>query len=261
MSTRFNYTDRRKLLATEAYVKIMPASSGPATFKAYLDFSKLLDLADKAGGKEATRIRGARVFVEAFQQTTRMRFDYGTVEKCVEPTEERRVLSEFESWELVRFRVKVTDVLVSEGRIIAWRDRFSPENGGEIKDLLRFANKDLAGRVWDMEFDDDGPVVLIDTQTGDKHVIGRDRKFIAAVFPEILRRTLIYALVEEQMPRDEGWVGEWLENFVKPQFEIKDPPPVGDPVGILSWIDEVVGGFCIKIKFNELWQAVVKEND
>src|SRR4051812_26575624 len=96
---RMNFTSRKRLTRDAANVVIHPAPdpAAPATFDVDFDLTPLRPDANDA-----------RIFVEAYHQTTRMRFDYGTVAAPLAPPPARRRLVEFSDWRDVRFRIKVT---------------------------------------------------------------------------------------------------------------------------------------------------------
>ncbi len=257
MPNRLNYTARKTLSAHEASVRIYPDPAGkePATFDVDLSLEALRPDADDA-----------LVFVEAHIKSTRMRFDYGTVSMLSPPPPDRRQLTEFDNWELINFRVKVTDITEMPGKIIAWRNRFKPHGPKDYpeNDLIRFINADLNGLVWDLEFHEIGPVVRIDHEAGDRHSVGSDKKFVAAVYPEILRRTLIQALIEEQEDGNdkEHWSHAWFNGLIKQQLGMDTPPPLGEKAlsEQMDWISEVVQIFAQRYSLNCMWKADAKEN-
>jgi hypothetical protein len=219
----------------------------------------LLDLAPLRPHADA-----GRIFVEAYHQTTRMRFDFGTVAAPVFPPPLDRRLHDFDDWRFVRFRVKVTDVTDSPGRIIAWADRIRPKgpDDQDQSDLVRFKDEDLYGRLWDLDFDDEGPIVLIDRATGGSQKIGRDDRFIAAAYPEILRRVLHKALIEDQATHDDSthWFNEWYEGFLKAKLRLAEPGTDNDPASLRAWIDNAVEVFSRHFQIAGHW-ADAQEKD
>lgn len=255
MPTRLNYTHRRKLTLEKMSIRIYPAENQPATF----DIN--LNLDDLQGDHD-----DAHVFVEAYRQSTRMRFDWGTVGSMAPPPIEERRLTEFEEWKHIRFRIKITDINHEVGKLIAWRNQIKPKGPEDEQDndLIYFENADLDGRVWDLRFDDDlGPVVLIDKKAGNRHDVGGNPKFQAAVYPEVMRRTLIQAFItdEENGDDEQHWSHAWLQGFLKPQLKVQDPPPLdeGDPSGRREWIEEAVRIFAKRNDLNLLWNPEAKE--
>jgi hypothetical protein len=247
---RINFTSRKRLTRDHANVVIHPAAdpAAPATFDAQLDLEFLRPDADSA-----------RVFVEAYHQTTRMRFDFGTVAAVTAlPPVDRRLL-DFPDWKDVRFRVKVTDIAKSPGRILAWANRIKPKgpDDQDQPDLVRFKDADLYGLLWDIDFDDEGPVVKIERSMGGAQKIGRDDRFIAAVYPEILRRTLEQALLVEKRTRDdtESWYELWFDGFLKAKLSLNTEPPPDNERGRREWITDAVGRFAQKFQTVECWRS------
>lgn len=247
---RINFTNRRKLTRDHANVVIHPPleGEGPATFDAQLDLALLRPDAD-----------AARVFVEAYHQTTRMRFDFGTVGAVIPPPREQRRLDEFDDWRDVLFRVKVTDVTDTRGRLIGLGDQIKPGNPEENPqlDLVRFKDADLFGLLWDMSFDDHGPVVLIERAAGGANTVGREEPFRAAVYPELLRRTLQKALLEDAVPHDDEahWFKEWYDGYLHPKLGLSPPPPPDSDGPCREWIDDAVRRFAGHFRLAEYWPA------
>jgi hypothetical protein len=245
---RMNFTSRKRLTREHANVVIHPAPdpTGPATFDVELDLTPLRPAAD-----------AARIFVEAYHQTTRMRFDFGTVAAPVKPPPPQRRLHEFPDWRDVRFRVKVTDVDGTHGRIVAWADRIKPKGpeDQDEPDLVRFRDADLDGLLWDIEFDDDGPVVLVERKAGGAQRIGRDDAFIAAVYPEVLRRSLDEALLVQQAVHDDPqhWLKEWHDGYLKAKLGLRKPPPPDQEAARREWIREAVGAFSRRFQIVQHW--------
>jgi hypothetical protein len=99
----------------------------------------------------------ALVFVEAYRRTTWMRFPFGTVADIQAPPPERRRLSEFDSAEGIRFRVKVTQPR-DEHILLAAADRIplgKPEDEADKEALLPVVPVELGDEVWRVDLDDE----------------------------------------------------------------------------------------------------------
>lgn len=243
---RLNFTNRSKLTRDQANVLVHPGN--PATFTAELN---LLHLPESAGS--------ARVFVEAYHRTTRMRFPFGTVAHITPPSLLESRLTEFPDWKEVSFRVKVTDVGDSPGRIIAWANNIHPKgpDDDQQNDLVRWKDADLNGLLWDIEFDDKGPVVLVEKTVGHGS-IGQDFRFIAVAYPEILRRSLVQALLVEKIPSDdsEHWFCAWTQGYLKGQLGLPSvPEDVDDIEPRREWIEQAVNAFGRQFKLADQWLA------
>lgn len=252
---RINYSGRKKLTRAEANIVIYPPTGEgtAATFEAKLDLSKLALVA-----------ANARVFVEAYHRASRLRFDYGTVAAIIEPPINSRRLDQFDDWRHIRFRVKISDVAKSVGRILAMADRIRPQglDDQDEPDLVRFCDADLDGRLWDIEFDDNGPIVQIERSAGGAQVIGRSDEFRAAAYPEVLRRTLQRAIIEEMASIDdeEHWLSNWFNGFLKPKLNTPAPPvePISSQI---EWINAAVNVFCRKFRLADLWNLKASSRD
>lgn len=243
---RLNFTNRSKLTREQANVLVHPGK--PATFEAVLNLTHLPDSAGRA-----------HVFVEAYHRTTRMRFPFGTVANLTPPPPLERRLTEFPDWKDVSFRVKVTDVTDSPGRIIAWANNIHPKGPEDDRqnDLVRWKDAELNGRLWDMEFDEHGPVVLVEKAVGHA-AVGQDGRFIAAIYPEILRRSLAEALLVDKTTGDDPdhWFTAWNKGYLTSKLGL---PPVPEDANDIEqrrdWIEQAVEAFGSQFKVVDQWLA------
>jgi hypothetical protein len=243
---RLNFTNRSKLTREQANIIIHPGS--PATFEAVLDLSHLPEPAGSAA-----------IFVEAYHRTTRMRFAFGTVANLTPPSPLELRLTEFSDWRDVSFRVKVTDLTGSPGRIIAWANNIRPKGPDDDKqnDLVRWKDAELDGRLWDMEFDEHGPVVLVEKSVG-YAAVGQDARFIAIAYPEILRRTLDHVLLYEKMPLEdnESWFAPWYKSYLRGKLGLPPAPEdIADVEQRRDWIEQAVAVFGRQFKVVDQWIA------
>ncbi|MBX3448934.1 MAG: hypothetical protein KF777_05200 [Planctomycetaceae bacterium] len=244
---RLNFTNRSRLTREQANVLVHPGQ--PATFEAVLNLSHLPESAGTA-----------RVFVEAYHRTTRMRFPFGTVAKLMPPTPLELRLTEFPDWKDVSFRVKVTDVSETPGRIIAWANNIHPKGPDDDRqnDLVRWKDADLNGRLWDMEFGDEGPVVLVEKTVGYAS-IGQDGRFIAVAYPEIFRRSLNQALLIEETSGDdpEHWFTVWAKGYLSQKLGLPPVPEGADTKQERQqrrdWIEQAVVAFGRQFKLADQW--------
>lgn len=243
---RLNFTNRSKLTREQANILVHPGK--PATFDAVLNLSHLPDSAGTA-----------RVFIEAYHRTTRMRFPFGTVANLTPPPPLERRLTEFPDWKDVSFRVKVTDVTESQGRIIAWANNIHPKGPDDDRqnDLVRWKDAELNGRLWDMEFDEKGPVVLVEKAVGHA-TVGQDGQFIAVAYPEILRRSLAEALLVDKTTGDdpEHWLTAWNNGYLNGKLGL---PPVPEDANDIEqrrdWIEQAVAAFGREFNVVGSWLA------
>ncbi len=243
---RLNFTNRTKLTREQANVLVHPGK--PASFEAVLQLSHLPESASTA-----------RVFVEAYHRTTRMRFPFGTVANLTPPPPLELRLTEFPDWKDVSFRVKVTDVSETPGRIIAWANNIRPKGPDDDlqNDLVRWKDADLNGRLWDIEFDEKGPIVLIEKTVGHSSV-GQDPRFIAVAYPEILRRSLTEVLLVDKTPGDdaEHWFAAWTTGYLKSKLGLPPVPEDADDIEQRrDWIERAVEAFGRHFKIVDQWLA------
>src|SRR6266702_226127 len=132
MIRRLNYTGRIKIHRSDVRLATREADG-------VLSFDADLRLKDYALPAEAL------VFVEAYRQTSWMRFAFGTVADIQARPAEKRQLSEFDSAEGIRFRVKVTQPQ-DEHILLAAADRIplgKPEDDADKQALLPVVPSEL----------------------------------------------------------------------------------------------------------------------
>src|SRR5258708_2775968 len=120
---RVNSTGRKKIVRQDARIFVRADSDGVLTFDA------VLDLTDYDLPNDAT------VFVEAYRQTTFMRFPHGTV-AAPQPSHDSsaRRLADFASGDGLLFRVKVTSTGERAGVLLAEADRIPISDNEEQPD-------------------------------------------------------------------------------------------------------------------------------
>lgn len=182
---RFNYTGLRKI--ERKHVRIVLGKDPDGN----MQFCAELTLADyKFPGN-------ALVFVEAYRQTTWMRFPWGTVTALLRPIDTK--LSDFDSPEGIRFRVRVTATDENHGMMLGEADQISPvgelDDNDERSPLLKvIASDDLGEEVYKVSMDSI-PVLMINRRAGDHTALAADPAFQALAGPGILRSVLIHLLI------------------------------------------------------------------
>ncbi|MBO3803983.1 MAG: hypothetical protein JTT11_08985 [Candidatus Brockarchaeota archaeon] len=197
------------------------------------------------------------VFIEAYYDSSYMRFPFGTVGQIRPPS--NRELTDIDRGSIVFFRVKVVDESEQVGKILAEADGIVPHNMESVSAkrlcLLPVVFKDLGPAVWRLQYDS-RPVLEVNNRipgVGDaiKDIVRTDRAFFALVWPAVLRELLTKILIiDEHDPLDVdlgNWRVQWLV-FVRlfyahqaPQFFSDDPSTREEQ---LRWIDEAVRAFC-----------------
>ena len=188
----------------------------------------------------------ALVRVEAYRQSTYMSFELGTVADL--RLLGRLALTEFNTPDAIRFRVKVTSVAeASDGQLLAVGDRIRPEwaDGGQ-ESLLPVRPSNLGQEVFRLNLEDE-PELLINDKIGQWRALSRDEHFVALVYPNVLR-TILTRIVPDDLPDPEegdDWRSLWIR-FAKTHPGISDPPDDedGDNLSAGDWIEEVVAAFC-----------------
>lgn len=204
MIRRLNFTGRRRLLRRDVEVSVRPGEPA-ASFEAKLNLDSY-DLPQES-----------LVFVEAYRQTSWMRFAWGTVGHQAAP--ERRLLTEFGQADGVHFRVRVTTAGAPKGLLLAQVDGIRPTNGSGADDGRRIPllpvvpAKDLGDEVFRVDFDGDRPTLQVNAGLGDWRAVPRDEVFQALAYPCILREVLTFLVQadEHEVGDDpEDWRSQWL---------------------------------------------------
>lgn len=233
---RLNYTNRKRLGQAHVKVSIHAAGNDPAEFDTNLSLGSY-DLPSNA-----------LVAVEAYRQTSWMRFPWGTVGQLERPND--RQLREFDYAEGILFRVRVTSVDTPEGVLLAEADRIRPRRLEEVEEqrislLPVKPDDDLRDQVFRVDFSDH-PILLINSRLGDWRSVGRDPVFASLVFPAAMREILTRILhIENYFDTEDSadWKSQWLQ-FSTGLPGGSDLPPQGEVDQIDNWIDDAVSAFC-----------------
>src|SRR5438477_4242186 len=141
MIRRFNYTGRKKIVRDDVAI-ILTSDGSVKGFEANLS---------ALGDSKYNLPKDARLFVEAYERTAYMRFDFGTTGTITPPPREARLLTEFEGSNGIRFRVKVVDC-AHDAQLLAEADGIlplTPEESEQNKlPLLPVRSEDLGQEVW-----------------------------------------------------------------------------------------------------------------
>lgn len=247
---RLNYTGRKRLLQSDLRFAIRHAEQEIPTFRADLKLRHQKLPAD------------AQVFVEAYRQTSWMRFRFGTVSD-LRPIDDLK-LTEFDSAEGILFRVRVTSPTDSKGLILAEADKIRPRGGDQKEDTNRIPllpvkpDSDIGDEIWLLDFTDH-PILLINAAVGDWRSLAKDPVFASLVYPMAFRQILSRILyVEEyfETDDDEDWRSLWLR-FATILPGTCDLPGESETDQFDDWIDETVKSFCgefmIMNRFQNWW--------
>jgi len=241
MIRRFNYTGRKKI--SEDDVPMILTGAGPLKgFEA-----RLGAMADS----KYDLPRDARVFVEAYERTAYMRFDFGTTGAITPPSNEARNLTEFEGSDGVRFRVKVVDSS-HDGQLLAEADGIlpvAPEEADQNKlPLLPVRSEDLGHELWRIDFPEGvqgRPELLVNINAGDRTAVVRSPAFMALAWPALLREILTRILIIDDytdLDDEDDWRCLWLQ-FGRRILPTAEVPPQ-DAGARWLWLAEVIEAFC-----------------
>jgi len=236
MIRRLNYTGRLRILREDARFTILERKDEPASFKAELDLAGYGLLAD------------ARVYVEAYRQTSWMRFDFGTVAKVTPPS--NTDLVEFDSPAAILFRVRVTSTDGGGGKLLAEADRIRGRKTNEVEEaaepLLPVMPTDLGAEVWRLDISDT-PRLQINRELWDWKAVALAPGFVSLVYPAVLREILNTVLIEDRhfdVDDDGDWRSRWLR-FVSLVPGVPDiPAETTDTDKLKEWILDAGSAFC-----------------
>jgi hypothetical protein len=230
---RYNYTNRQEIKRADVRVEIF---ENPLRFDAAVSLS------------EYRLPKDAKVFIEAYRQTTWMRFDFGPV-AAVQPSADRH-LTDFETSEGLLFRVKVTASNGSAGRLLAVADQLpfviGSDGEGKRQPLLPVKPQDLGAEIWRVDYSGARPILLVNRQLGDWRNLARSPMFVCLVYPQAMRDILSRVLYIEKHFDDDNegdWRSEWLA--FGSRLAGSGEPPVADAGGDAfdDWIEEAVAAF------------------
>jgi hypothetical protein len=242
MIRRLNYTGRVKI--NRADVRLSTSDvSGQLSFKA------ALHLTDYELPAEAL------VFVEAYRQTTWMRFQFGTVAALQAPAD--CGLHEFDSPEGILFRVKVTQAH-DEHILLAAADQIPlalPDEGdADRESLLEFVPAELGDEMWQVELEAEPRLLVNKSAVPDCRQLALSPVFVALVYPAVLRQILINVLIEHEhrdTDDDTDWRSKWLRFAALLPGMDPEPPEKDDDEAARRWADDAVAAFTTKLALRE----------
>lgn len=231
---RINFTRRRRIRREDVVITLHPDEDGQYSFDIVLGLAEYGFPAD------------ALVCVEAYRQTSIMRFNLGTPSLLRRPTDTR--LLEFTDPAGVLFRVRVTDTTHRKGLLLGEADRIRAECKDRTPDrrvsLLPIAPDALGEEVWRIDFTNE-PILLVNQRLQNWRETVQSDAFRALVYPSALRLILDRILRHEKWRDFEdrsNWCSRWL------LFASRIPgagvvPGGEDPDQDDEWIDIAVAAF------------------
>lgn len=221
----------------------------------------------------------ARVFVEAYRQSSFMRFAWGTTSHVNPPG--NRSLKEFGTAKGVRFRLKVVEP-DAEGsdrpaRLLGLADRIQPAQMEEghlaAESILELVPANI-DEIWRVNFppDDAAPVLEVNQSlVPNPNALGRSDPFVSLVLPEVLRAVLTRILiVNAYEDGEEGgdWHAQWLRMARVSLLAEAPPEPKSDDWGALTnraeleeWIESAVARFARQFHVARRFESWRAEGD
>lgn len=249
MQRTINHTGRRKIEAQEVQIHLHEKQGGRLTFD--VDFS--LD----ARSLPST----AAIYIEAYRNNTLQRFFFGSVGHIEKP--EDLSLDQLDLSGPVLFRVRIVDESERVGRLIASADRLKAS--GDIDEdsrtsLFTVRKRPLGEVTWKIEFETGGkPELCInDKIPAAIEQLRNNVIFQSLIFPAALREVLLY-ICQTNLEEDEIYQ-EWIRfaEYLAPGRPVDD---TSDLIDKLSWIDEVVEGFCKQFELCSTLSHRMEEGD
>ena len=240
MIRRLNYTGRKRIARSKVTVRLTTAGGGHHAFAIDFDLSAYRFPPD------------AKIFVEAYNSGSYMRFPFGTIAARRDPDDVR--LLEITPRPLPKFRLKVVDQSARHGLLLGVADKLIPlrpdEELSQRQSLLPVDFCDLGDEIWRLDLSD-WPVLELNNRVESIAEIARSGDwFFGLVYPEVVRKILHEIVIEQDVTDpeldDSDWHSLWL------RFACSIPgvsaPPAGDPDDAKSqrieWIHAAVQAFC-----------------
>jgi hypothetical protein len=187
-----------------------------------------------------------------------MRFSYGTV-AALQPPVDRR-LSEFDSPDGIRFRVKVTQAH-DEHILLAVADRIPlalPAGDADSESLLPVTPAELGDELWQLDVEGEQPELLVNNMaTADWRQMSLSPVFIALVYPAVLRLVLTRILEDghRDTDDDEDWRSKWLRFATLLPGVDPNLPAKEDDDAAKRWTEDAVAAFAKKLSLKEKFGA------
>lgn len=235
---RLNYTNRKKINLSDIRISISDKSASSVSFDADMTLS------------EYGLPKDALVFIEAYRQTSWMRFGCGTAGDIQLPAD--RQLTEFDSPEGILFRVRVTSVKDPAGLLLAEADRIRPQaqqdEDSDRVPLLPARAENIGHRIFRVDLTDN-PILVVNSGLPNWKSAIRGPVFISLVYPAVMRQILTHIFrAEGGFDPDEdtdgsGWRAQWIK-FATALPTGLDFPAEVDQEQIDEWIEGAVDAFC-----------------
>lgn len=238
MIRRLNYTGRKKIPRSRITIRLVEGPRSTWLFTADYDLSGF-DFPP-----------GARVYIEAYNPHSYMRFPFGSIGLPREP-DDTRLLS-VTPRPLPKFRLKVVDETERHGLMLGVADKLVPlrpdEDLENRQSLLPVEFCDLGDRAWRLELGDWPVLELNNRVEGIAEAARTGGNFLGLVYPEVIR-SLLHEIVIVQGQTDldfddSDWTSLWLRYACSLPGVGPPPSHVGANARREEWIDDTVQAFC-----------------
>lgn len=244
---RINSTGRKRIARESIDIRLSPLK--PAEPQAATASLKVDDLGFPSS---------ASVILEAYQRSSSMRFECGTV--GAPEAAKVMVLDELDRAMPVLFRLKVVED-TGTGKILGAADRIRPtgnENEEGKRSIFPIKETDLGPELWRVSIDDSGPWLLLNYRIPMfKHKILDNPMMRGLILPAALRIVLEHLVNDHEFEDgdDEDWRALWLR-YLREAFGIDDDlEELKEGIEKQEWVDTAVRKFCEAHDFVELIRA------
>jgi hypothetical protein len=249
---RLNYTGRVRIRREDVLIHVGSADEG-------FPVSANLALGEYDFPSDAL------VSLEAYRQTTWMRFPYGTVGDIQAPQPENRSLAEFDVPDGVLFRLKITQA-GDKHILLGVADRIpagSPSDDADREPLLPVVPAQLGDEIWQLDASDEPRLLVNKSVVSDWRQLAISPVFVALVYPAALRQILESILLWQQhrdVDDEYDWRSKWLRFAIFLPGVDRELPDKEDEDATKQWIADAVAAFSEKLtlgeKFAEAWQPI-----
>ena len=247
---KINFTNRIRIERSHITLRTKYEGTSQYSFDATLDFNGLSFPVD------------AEVVLEAYYQTERKRFYFGTVGNIIQPKE--RSLVDFSSFSGINFRLLIISDHENRRRIIGVADRLTPEIGAQARSagvnkisILPVEMSDSISEAWKISFDtEEQPVLILNSMLKDiRQRVETDAFTRFLILPHIIRvvvSRMVY-VDHAQLDDEDGIYYNWSKFLLKhgkgteiPELDVKDPKFDADQIE--KWVETMIENFCESFK-------------